>query len=124
MKSLNKKNQPARSPDFNICDLSICNVLQTLQWKYGGPSRNEGDVITAVNHTWNSFLHYQLEKAFCTLQTIFDAVIKQQGGNCYKIPHIGKDAIWRNYGVFVLRSRAEQASQEACDLVSDVFGDI
>ena len=29
-------NQPARSPDLNICDLSICNVLQNFQWQYDG----------------------------------------------------------------------------------------
>ena len=115
--------QPARSPDFNICDLSICNVLQILQWSYDGQLRNEGDVIAAVNHAWASFTHFQLEKAFCKLQTVFDEVIKCGGGNCYKLPHIGKDAIWKNYGVFVLRARAEQASQEACDMVRDVFGE-
>ena len=116
-------NQPACSPDFNICDLSICNVLQCGQWKYGGHFHNIRDVITAVNHAWATFTHKQLEKAFCTLQTVFDAVIRVNGGNCYKLPHIGKDAIWNNYGVYTLCARAKQASQEACDLVKEVFGE-
>ena len=37
-------NQPARSPDLKICDLSICSVLQKLQWALDTP-------IGAVSYT-------------------------------------------------------------------------
>ena len=57
------------------------------------------------------------------MQTIFDEILKCEGGNTYKIPHIGKDAIWANHGIFVLRARAEQASQEALDNVTMMFGE-
>ena len=115
--------QPARSPDMNICDLSICIVLQVLQRKYHGQLQNHGDIIAGVNFAWNSFTHIQLEKAFCSLQTIFDEVIKSEGQNTYKIPHINKDAIWNRYGIFTLRARAEQASQEAIDIATEIFGE-
>ena len=57
----------------------------------------------------------QLEKAFCKLQMIFETVILSNGGNMFKIPHLGKDAIWNC-------ERASQASQEAVDVVNHVLG--
>ena len=96
---------------MNIYDLSICNTLQVLQRRWEGQFRHAGDVIDAVNHAWNNLTHRQLEKAFCTLQTVFDEVIKAEGGNIYKLPHIGKDAIWNNEGVFALRARGTSQSR-------------
>ena len=83
---------------------------------------NVQDVINAVEYAWGVFNHWQLERAFLTLQTVFEEVIKCQGGSCYKIPHIGKKALLREHGIFVLRERAERASQEAVDLVEQMFG--
>ena len=76
-----------------------------------------------MNHAWAQFYHRQLEKAFCTLQTIFETVILCNGGNVYKIPHLGKDAIWNRDGVHTLREWASQASQEAVDVVNQIFGE-
>ena len=80
------------------------------------------DVIHAVYYAWGRFNDRQLEKAFCTLQTVFEEIIKCQGGSQYRIPHIRKEAIWRVYGIHVLRELAEQASQDAIDIVEEVFG--
>ena len=77
-------NQPARSPDLNICDLCISNVLQSLQWQYNGQLKNIEDVLSAVTYAWEQFNNVQLEKSFCTLQTVFEEVIKCQGGSLYK----------------------------------------
>ena len=120
--SFNLLNQPARSPDLNICDLSICNVLQTIQRDYDGQLKNVQDVIHAVNYAWREFNDRQLEFSFCTLQTVFDSIIKCQGGSQYKLRHIKKHAIWREHGIHFLREQAEQASQDAVDLVEEVFG--
>ena len=78
----NLVNQPARSPDMNIFDLSVWNVLQYLSWQYNGHLRNIEDVLNAFHHSWDQFCHTQLEKSFCILQTVFDKVIKCQGGSC------------------------------------------
>ena len=96
--------------------------MQYLPWHYKQHLRNIEDVLNAVNHAWDQFCHTQLEKCFCTLQTVFDKVIKSQGGSCYKIQHMKKDAIWRENGVHVLCEQAEQASQAAVNLVDKVFG--
>ena len=108
------------SAEFNICDLSLNTVLQTQQWDYERDLNTAGDVIQAFNYAWQRFTHTQLEKAFCTLQTVFE----QAGGNQYKIPHIGKDAIWEREGIVALRARAGEASQESVDIVETVFGPI
>ena len=47
---INLVNQPARSPDFNICDLGINNVLQTLQWHYLGKLKTVKNIIQAINY--------------------------------------------------------------------------
>ena len=89
-----------------------------LQWAI----ENVQHIIHAVNYAWGRFNHEQLEKAFCTLQTVIEEIIKCQGGSQYKILHIKKDAIWNEHGIHFLHEQAERASQEAVDIVEKVFG--
>ena len=116
-------NQPARSLDLNICDLSICNVLQTLQFCYVDTMTTVSDIIDSVNYAWAKFDHVQLEKAFCTLTMVFECVILNHGSNDYALPHLDKDAIIRREGIVGVRAHARQASQTAIDIVVEFFGE-
>ena len=116
--------QPPRSPDLNICDLSICNVLQMLQMSYPHTMHTEGDVIDSVNDAWTRFTYYELEKAFCSLAMVWDEVILNYGTNEYQMPHLGKDGIWKNEGVHALLKHACHASPQAIMLVTDFVEEI
>ena len=71
------------SPDCNICDLSICNLLQTLQRKHHGHLNTAYGIIQAVSHAWQTFGDLQLEKSFCTLQRVYEEIILCNGDNTY-----------------------------------------
>jgi len=87
--------------------------------------RNVTDIINSVNDAWGRFNYVQLEKAFCTLTMVYDAIICCQGDNNYVLPHLGKDTILREEGVFSLRAQARQASPMAVDYTMEFFlGDI
>ena len=80
--------QPPHSPDTNILDISINNILQCLQWAYEGPLNTHECVMTVVYNAWEAFDHTRIKKAFCTLMTNYDQIIHHEGKNCYKTAHI------------------------------------
>ena len=115
-------NQPPRSPDCNICDLSICNVLQTIQQKFHGHLDTPDGIIQAVNHAWLTFEHLQLEKSFCTLQRVHEEIILSSCDNTYVLPHMGKDKIIQEHGIHYFRIRARHASAQAIQKKQDLVG--
>lgn len=62
--------------------------------------RSVNDIIDSVDFAWSQFDHLQLEKACCTVNTVYDIVILNHGSNTYVLPHMGKDTILKNEGVF------------------------
>ena len=87
--------------------------------------KNAASAIESVGFAWVEFNHIQLEKAFCTLNCIFEEVILNYGENTYTLPHFRKDAILKRDGILSLRSQARQAPRTAVDIVMKFFlGDI
>ena len=71
-----------------------------------------------------TFFHYELEKAFCSLALVWDAVILNYGQNDFQMPHLGKDGIWKNEGVHALRKHAHHASPQAVALTTEFVEEI
>lgn len=84
-------NQPANSPDLNVLDLGFFASLQSLA--YDGVSRNLDDLIENVQREFDNYDPATLNKVFLTLQGCMIEVMKDGGGNRYKIPHIDKDRL-------------------------------
>jgi hypothetical protein len=84
-------NQPANSPDLNVLDLGFFNSLQSLT--YDRISRNLDDLIANVKQEFDNYDPDTLNRVFLTLQGCLIEVMKDGGGNRYKIPHIDKDRL-------------------------------
>jgi hypothetical protein len=84
-------NQPANSLDLNVLDLGFFNSLQSLT--YDRISRNLDDLIVNVEHEFENYDPDTLNRVFLTLQGCLIEVMKDGGGNRYKIPHIDKDRL-------------------------------
>jgi hypothetical protein len=85
--------QPANSPDLNILDLGFFRAIQSLQQQI--TCNNIDDLVSAGE---NSFLAYPAEKVnknFLTLQSVMLEIIKCEGNNSYKFPHLKKDMLIR-----------------------------
>jgi len=84
-------NQPSNSPDLNVLDLGFFNSLQSLT--YDMISRNLDDLIANVQNEFANYDPDTLNRVFLTLQGCLIEVMKDGGGNRYKIPHIDKDRL-------------------------------
>jgi hypothetical protein len=87
-------NQPAQSPDTNVCDLSFFRSLQSSFYKKVG-IKSLKDIIRGVKEAWDAYQPYKIDKAFLTLLLNYNEILKNNGGNNYKLPHMGKDSIFR-----------------------------
>jgi hypothetical protein len=88
-------NQPPNSPDNNICDLSFFVSIQALQQEE--VSNTMAELVAAVENAFEEYDPKRLNHAWLTLMTCFNEIIECQGGNDYKIPHMGKQALERNH---------------------------
>ena len=87
-------NQLAQSPDTNVLDLGYFASLQSLQQQ-----RNSRTIEELQNHvieSYNQLDHVKLNKVFLTHQTVMAEILLNDGGNDYKIPHLGKDRLTRS----------------------------
>ncbi|KAF0688201.1 Aste57867_20167 [Aphanomyces stellatus] len=85
------KCQPANLPDLNVLDLGFFRVIQTLQQIHRAKSIDV--VIAATLKAWAKVDPATLNRNFLTLQCYLLQVIKQSGGNGYKIPHMTKSSL-------------------------------
>ena len=102
-------NQPPNSPDLNICDLTFFRALQTMQFRE--KSTTSVELIRAVLNAFEAYQPTKLRDGFLTLQGCMNCILDCNGGNDYKIPHMGKRALERQG---ILPTTIE-ASQEALD---------
>ncbi|ETM98862.1 hypothetical protein PPTG_24545 [Phytophthora nicotianae INRA-310] len=83
--------QPPNSPDLNVLDLGYFRSIQSLQ--YQTECRGVEALLDAVNSAFSAMKADTLNKIFMTLQTCMECIIRANGGNNYKTPHRGKDAL-------------------------------
>jgi hypothetical protein len=85
--------QPANSLDLNILDLGLFNALQAEY--YDTAPTNSVELIQMVERTYDEFPSFKINRLFVTLQTVFNSIIEDHGGNSYKITHLNKDLLER-----------------------------
>ena len=85
-------NQPAQSPDNNICDLGYFNSLQADTWKMKR-GRTIDDLIQNVAIAFVAYDPERLNRIWLTHMSVCDEIIKDGGGNDYDLPHLSKSML-------------------------------
>ncbi|XP_042003691.1 uncharacterized protein LOC121752640 [Salvia splendens] len=85
--------QPANSPDCNVLDLGFFRAIQSIQ--DDKLARGVDDLLSNVQSSFEELSAQTLNKVFLTLQTCLTKILKVEGGNGYKTPHINKDRLSR-----------------------------
>jgi len=85
--------QPANSPDLNINDLGFFNALQSMH--YCTTPKDEIELITMVEKTFNEYPTNKINRIWLSLQTVFNNILNNFGGNEYKMTHMNKDKLER-----------------------------
>ena len=80
--------QPPQSPDLNVLDLGLFRTIQSIQ--YQSFPKTLDDLIDGVKEAYNEFDPIVNKYTWLTLQTCMVEILKNEGGNNYKIPHMGK----------------------------------
>jgi hypothetical protein len=81
-------NQPANSPNLNVLDLGFFASLQSVANER--ISRNLDELIQNIKNEFDNYHPDTLNRVFLTLQGCLIEVMKDRGGNRYKIPHMDK----------------------------------
>jgi Arc/MetJ family transcription regulator len=84
-------NQPPNSIDMNCLDLGFFASLQSLIDRT--TSRNIDELIQNVCIEYQNYNPVLLNRVFVTLQSCMIEVMKDNGGNRYKIPHMNKERL-------------------------------
>ena len=76
--------QPAKSPDSNVLDLSFFRALQAKQWSLGTETTIDG-LVAQVLRAFDEFDPREIDCGFLTLQTCLNDMLEVNGGDDYKI---------------------------------------
>lgn len=83
--------QPPNSPDVNVLDLCFFSSIQSLAFESAPNSLKE--LIESVEQAYDAYDVNTLAKVYVTLQSVLVQIMKNQGGNTYKLIHMGKDKL-------------------------------
>ncbi|XP_047259438.1 uncharacterized protein LOC124891977 [Capsicum annuum] len=83
--------QPSNSPDLNVLVLGFFRAIQSLQ--YQKAPKNVDELVEAVERSFDEMKEKQLNHVFLTLQSGMIEVMKDSGGNNYKVPHLNKNGL-------------------------------
>ncbi|VFQ96364.1 unnamed protein product [Cuscuta campestris] len=86
-------NQPPNSPDLNVLDLGFFRAIQSLKDQCA-PS-TVADLLDAVEGAYNALSPETLNKVWLSYQQVLTKIMEHEGGNNYKLPHMGKDRLAR-----------------------------
>jgi hypothetical protein len=89
--------QPPNSPDLNILDLCFFNSLQSYNF-HEELCNSKADLVKAVNNSFSTYCPDTLNRSFLTLQAVMNEILKVDGGNNFKLPHVSKEALIKEYG--------------------------
>ena len=84
--------QSPNSPDTNILDLGFFRAIQSFN---DDCPANEEELIKSVEKAYGEYPFCKLNRVWLTLQSSLNMIIENDGGNDYKIPHMGKEALER-----------------------------
>ncbi|XP_047258880.1 uncharacterized protein LOC124891118 [Capsicum annuum] len=85
--------QPSNSPDLNLLDLGFFRAIQSPQ--YQKVPKNVDELVEAVERSFDEMKEKQLNYVFLSLQFCMIDVMKDSGGNNYKVPHLNKNGLER-----------------------------
>ncbi|KAH7835464.1 hypothetical protein Vadar_026303 [Vaccinium darrowii] len=85
--------QPPSSPDMNVLDLGFFRAIQSLQHQEAPTTVDE--LVAAVEKSFEELTSESLNRVFLSLQSCMVEVMKDYGGNNYKVPHLGKSRLMR-----------------------------
>ena len=88
--------QSPNSPDTNILDLGFFRAIQSFN---DDCPANEEEWIKLVEKAYSEYPMCKLNHVWFTLQSCLNMIIENDGGNDYKIPHMGKNP-WKGGGSF------------------------
>nr|XP_045083444.1 uncharacterized protein LOC123493618 [Aegilops tauschii subsp. strangulata] len=83
--------QPPNNPELNVLDLCFHCSLQSLT-DCRSPM-NIQELVQGVEEEFENYDARKLFKSFMTLQAVMVEVMKDQGGNNYKMPHLHKERL-------------------------------
>ncbi|XP_020197378.1 uncharacterized protein [Aegilops tauschii subsp. strangulata] len=83
--------QPPNSPELSVLDLCFHCSLQSLT-DCRAPM-NIQELVHGVEEEFENYNAHKLFKSFMTLQAVMVEVMKDQGGNNYKMPHLHKECL-------------------------------
>jgi hypothetical protein len=78
----------ANSPDLNTLDLAFFQAIQSLQ--YQKPAKNLDEMIGIVHEAYADLPLDVCKNVWTMAQLIMNQVLLCNGGNDYKLPHVGK----------------------------------
>lgn len=107
--SMSMMFQPPNSPDFNVLDLCFFRALQSLTQKKR--VRTVQELVQNVEMEWHDYDPTKLNHAFLTYQSVMEEVVKIDGHNDYKIPHMGKDTMERQGTLPVVLTLSDEAKE-------------
>jgi hypothetical protein len=81
--------QPPNSPDLNVLNLGFFAGIQALHQRT--VCRTINDLVTVVEEAFDNYPAMKLNKTFLTLQSAMIKILRCEGGDHYKIPHVRKD---------------------------------
>jgi hypothetical protein len=81
-------NQPAHSPDLNMNDLAFFVSTKAEYWK--DPAQTLGGMIVKMAEIYENIPGEKLSSGFMTLQVVMNQIIEHDGGNKFRLGHIGK----------------------------------
>ena len=82
--------QSPNSPDTNILDLGFFRAIQSFN---DDCPANEEELIKSVEKAYGEYPLRKLNHVWLTLQSCLNKMIENDGGNDYKIPHMGKESL-------------------------------
>lgn len=85
--------QPPNSPDLNVNDLGFFRALDAERLEEN--SRNLRELVNNVTEAFWNFDPVQLNKIWLTYQQCMIEIMRCEGKNTYKLPHMKKDQLIR-----------------------------
>ena len=90
--NLTMYTQSPNSPDTNILDLGFFRAIQSFN---NDCPANEEELIKSVEKASGEYPLHKLNHIWLTLQSCLNMIIENDGGNDYKMPHVGKESMER-----------------------------
>jgi len=96
---------------MNVLDLGFFRALQSASWQQT-PQTTIDSLINNIVKAWDEYDPVLLNRIWLTHASLLNEVIEQNGGNNYKIPHMGKARLERDGNLPVAIELTERNAEE------------